>query len=207
MKLNSQNPQINFQSRIVACSCPRFARFMHEVPLGCEAKMPWTIKDTCTGTRIYTRRVSDCTAGTIVAQNKTGTMFHLCPDSYSDENPFEEFVNEIHDKLAGKPLSGLLLGSISSKLLGGRCLSENLFNDLQKFFKEKLAIPFSYFRGQTTLADTHLAYDGIEDTYLIYKPFKYDFPSLYSSKTKEKIFLDSFDEIFIHPNDKLELDF
>lgn len=207
MKLNSQTPQLNFQSRILVCSYPRFERFKKKLPADMIADHPWTVKEAVTGVRTLTEGVCDCSAVTIATKNgksqhKIGTTTHLCPDEPQKNEIFPDFEQNVRSKLAGKPVSGVLVGSVSKENLDGQTYSENLFANVLQFCREKLVIPVSYFRGQQSHGIVHLAYDGERDTYLICKPCGDENYAYYPARMKKEIFMDSFDEIFIHPNDK-----
>lgn len=142
-----QNSKISFTSGIKITDSYGFFQEMRKFKSKTCVDWPWTANEIIKTSQGYTDRIKTCTAGGIITKNNQGNgldvvMFHIDPDERKNFD-FKTVEKTILDKLGeAKPLQGLLFGS--KNLVES---SVEMFDRFESFFKEKLGITYSKFKG------------------------------------------------------------
>lgn len=159
-----QKSQVNFTSDIRFVNRQTF----EEARKSCvEVLEPWTFKEIIRATRAATSNILDCIAGGVLVRSKENpkayevVMFHI--NSVYDENKNPAALKKIlEEKLDGrKPVRALIIGGKDY-----RDYSMQMFDMIEGVIKG-FDIPYTKMRGDTKGRLCRIAYDGVQDEWLV----------------------------------------
>ena len=190
-----QASQLNFTSRIRLLSSREFDKEVATYSCKQFVDHPWTAKEIIKAPKVHTIGIQDCTAG-FISDGTDAVMFHICP-TIPQNHDFKKIEHNILEKLSSK------MSDLQGFLIGGNHFidySMEQFDKFERFFKNKLSIPYTKLQEHGFASDSSIYYNSTKDEIGLCNNF---IDKYYGHKTSEELLRKSYYDFKISDLDEI----